>query len=126
MSWLLRYRCTWPLVGEMAPLTVDVTIPPVTETLTSTDAPCTTVPLTGEISAILTGDGGRCPSPPAGVGDGVGAAGPELVVSACTVADPHATTQTSMAVRRTRNGRRIVQFPARAIMSRSEPLTRVS
>jgi hypothetical protein len=126
MSWLLRYRCTWPLVGETAPLTVDVTIPPVTETQTSTDVPCTTVPLTGEISVILTGDGGRCPRPPEGVGYGVGATVPELVGSPVTVADPHATTQTSMAVRRTRNGRRIVQFPARAIMSGSEPLTGVS
>src|SRR5450631_4462503 len=109
----------------MAPLTVDVTIPPVTETLTSTDVPCTTVPLTGEISVISTGDGGRCPSPPEGVGYGVGATVPELVGSPVTVADPHAT-QTRRAVRRTRNGRRIVQFPARAIMSGSEPLTRVS
>jgi hypothetical protein len=104
-------------VGETTALNVGVTMPPVTDTLTRIDVPWTTSPFVGEITVIFTGDEGRCPRPPDGVGYGVGAGVPELVGPPEAVAEPQAVTHTSTAVRRTSNGRRIVQFPAHAIMS---------
>ena len=47
------------LGGRDVELVVVVTIPPVIDTLTSTEVPCTTSPLVGETSVIFTGVDGR-------------------------------------------------------------------
>jgi hypothetical protein len=85
--------------------------------LTSTDVPWTTSPFVGESRVIFTGDDGRLATPPTGVGYGVGAGVPEDVGSPGD--DEHAVMPSSAAVKRTSNGRRIVQFPAHLIMSGS-------
>src|ERR1700676_3306374 len=79
----------------MSPVVTAVTTPPVTETLTRTDVPCTTSPAVGDTRAIFTGVDGRWPSPPVGVGYEVGAgvaeppfadAAPQAVTHASTTA----------------------------------------
>ena len=82
-----------------------VTTPPVIDTFTTSVVPWTTSPFVGESSVIFTGVEGRWPSPPTGVGYGVGAGVPE---GPSAVAELHAVRQASVAVRRTSNGRRIV------------------
>src|ERR1700693_1904216 len=106
MSWLLRYRWTCPLVGVMALVVTVVTVPPVIDTLTTSVVPWTTSPLVGESRVIVTGVAGRWPSPPTGVGYGVGAGVPE---GPSAVADAHPVRPTINKVRRTRSGRRILR-----------------
>src|SRR6202035_4589466 len=96
MSWLFRYRCTCPLVGVMSAVVTLVTTPPVTDTLTSTEVPCTTSPLMGATNVMFTGVDGRWPRPPDGVGYCVGAGVGE---PPSADAGAHAVTPRSTVVR---------------------------
>src|SRR5579864_7202892 len=102
----------WPVIAL-------VTTPPTIETLTTSVVPWTTSPPVGASRLIFTGVDGRWPRPPTGVGYGVGAGGPEPVAPSAA-ADPHAVTQMSRTIIRTRHGRRMVfnSLP-RSIMSKA-------